>query len=131
MLTLSLAPFRQEGQRSTCRPEDDYSALALGIQFPVTGNATQLQVFAFANISKSQAYLLGIVPKYGSDGTLIPNDKNPPFPWVRMPEPVIKTGKKLFDAAEIRAWRDAIRDRARQATLSCASGGKTQREVMP
>jgi len=129
MLAPSVTPISNEGPQCTCRQAHDYSALALGIPFPFTGNVTLSQIFAFANVSKSQAYKLGMVPKYGSDGTSIPNRNKPPFPWDRMPEPVIKTGKKLFDAAEIRAWLDAIRSRSRQATHKSPSDDKTQGEV--
>jgi len=131
MLAPSVTAICTEGQQSNCRPADHHSALALGFQFPATGNVTLLQIFAYANVSKSQAYKLGIVPMYSDDGTSIPNGNNPPFPWVRMPEPVIKTGKKLFDAAEIRAWCDSIRARSRQATHNSVSHNKTQREVVP
>lgn len=57
-----------------------------------------------AALSKSSAYKDGIVPMYDDLGHLKPNDKTPTHPWLRLPEPVIKTGKKRWATEDIAAW---------------------------
>jgi len=129
----SLMPFCKEGPQRICSKSSDFSGLALAPQFPMTGNVTLLEVLAFVKVSKASAYKFGIVAMFDDDGVLIETGKIPPFPWTRMPHPIIniKKGKKLFDAAEIHTWRNAIRDRAYQATHSAVTGHRTQCEVTP
>jgi hypothetical protein len=127
MMTTSLKPFCKEGRQCTCN--NAVSVIALAPQFPLTGNATLLESLAFVKLSRASAYEFGIVPMFDDDGFLVETDKTPPHPWTRMPLPITVRGKKLFDAAEIRDWRDAMRDRSRPATRSSPSGDQAQREV--
>lgn len=85
-------------------------------EFPYSGNVALKQSLDFAGLSHATAYKYGIVPEYGDDGQLADTGKVPPFPWIRMPDSLIRcrNGKKLFDAAEIRAWLEAVRERSRQ-----------------
>lgn len=91
-------------------------AEAAALDFPYSGNVTLKEVLAFARLSKTNAYKFGVVPEYGDDGKLRDKGKITPFPWIRMPHSLIRNsnGKKIFDAAEIRAWRESVRDRSRQ-----------------
>jgi len=80
------------------------------------GNWTLLESLAFANLGKSTAHSYGIVPGYDDNGRRKHTDRTPPFPWLPMPDSIIRSerGRKLFLAEEIIAWRDAMRDRSRQ-----------------
>ena len=84
-------------------------------EFPYSGNVALKQVLVFAGLSKATAYKHGIVPVYDDYGQLITTGEAPPFPWCRMPHSLVRNrkGKKLFLAEEIRAWRQAVRDRSR------------------
>lgn len=84
--------------------------------FPLQGNVTLKQALSFACLARPTAYKYGIVPEYNDHGKLIDTGKTPPFPWSHMPHSLIRNrkGKKLFDAAEIRAWLEAVRYRSRQ-----------------
>jgi len=102
-----------EGDEVTRR---DHGRVANAQDFPYSGNVALKPTLAFAGLSKATAYKYGIVPEYDDDGQLVDTGKTPPFPWSRMPHSLIRNrnGKKLFDAAEIRAWRESVRDRSRQ-----------------
>lgn len=112
-----------------CAGSGAVSELSLVAQFPLTGNATLRESLAFVKLSKASAYKFGIVPMINDEGLLIEARTPPPFPWTRMPLPITQKGKKLFDAAEIRAWRDAMRDRSRQTVHSSVNGDQTQRKA--
>jgi len=113
MITPTLHAGSGEGDKVFYR---DYERTEVTFEFPHSGNATLKQVLIFAGLSKATAYKHGIVPEYDDDGQLIDTGKVPPFPWSRMPHSLVRNrkGKKLFLAEEIRAWRQAVRDRSRE-----------------
>ncbi|MBN8924953.1 MAG: hypothetical protein J0I96_17920 [Rhodanobacter sp.] len=84
--------------------------------FPTSGNVGLLQSLKFVGISRSKAYQYGLVPLYDEDGNRIDEGKVAPFPWLPMPDSIIRAPgqKKIFLAEEIRAWRDAVTHRSRQ-----------------
>jgi len=84
-----------------------------------------------ARLSKSSAYEYGLVPIFDKGGRLVENKKTPPFPWVQLPPPIVKKGKKLWGAADIEEWFGCIRARARQSVNAPTSNIKSQREVAP
>jgi hypothetical protein len=90
-------------------------------------NYALLEIFALESISKSKGYGLNLVPLYDKNGTLIDGGKRPPYPWLRLPAPTIRTGKKLWDAEVIDKWHDEIRARAlvdeNASSDDCANGG--------
>jgi hypothetical protein len=88
-------------------------------------------ILANARLSKSSAYEYGLVPMYDKDGRLVENKKAPPFPWVQLPSPIVKVGKKLWDKEDIAEWHRCIRARSRQSANDPARNNKAQREVMP
>lgn len=102
-----------EGGKATRRNQ---RGVETALDFPYSGNVTLKEVLAFACLSKTNAYKFGVVPEYGDDGRLLDKGKITPFPWIRMPHSLIRNsnGKKIFDAAEIRTWQEAVRDRSRQ-----------------
>lgn len=86
------------------------------------------EILKFANLSNSSAYVYGLVPMYDESGHLKPNDKIPPHPWLQLPEPVIKTGKKRWATAAIGAWFDrmgiAANQNCSQSTILAGSHGE-------
>lgn len=84
--------------------------------FPTSGNVRLLPSLKFAGISKSKGYQYGLIPVYDDDGNRIDEGKVAPFPWLPMPESIIRAPgqKKIFLAEEIRAWRDAVTNHSRQ-----------------
>ena len=118
MRSPSIHPSRKEGVQIVYHQPIDHSTLAPTTPIVLTGNVTLCEIFVLEKISKSKAYKLGIVPLYDKNGALIENGATPPFPWLRLPSPIIKTGKKLFDAESIMAWHRSVRARALQADSS-------------
>ncbi|NYE30025.1 hypothetical protein HDE78_002993 [Rhodanobacter sp. K2T2] len=86
------------------------------------------EILKFAKLSNSSAYLYGLVPMYDASGHLKQNDKIPPHPWLQLPEPVIKTGKKRWATAAIGAWFDrmgiAANQNSSQSTILAGSHGE-------
>lgn len=84
--------------------------------FPTSGNVGLAASLKFAGLCRSRAYQYGLVPIYGDDGNRIDQGKVAPFPWLPMPDSIIRAPgqKKIFLAEEIRTWRDAVTARSRQ-----------------
>jgi hypothetical protein len=112
MTILTLRTASDEGDKNIHRNHQRTAAQ----DFPYSGNVALKPCLVFAGLSKATAYYYGIVPEYDDNGQLIETGKEPPFPWIRMPHSLVRNrkGKKLFIAEEIRAWRQAVRDRSRQ-----------------
>lgn len=127
----SHAPYRKEGAQRL--RGNAVSARALARQFPLTGNVTLLETITFVRLGKSTAYDYGIVPKYDASGKRKQTNKVAPFPWLPMPDSLIRNehGRKLFEAEEIHAWRHAMRARSRQEPLNTVTGDTTPCEVTP
>lgn len=73
------------------------------------GNTTLAEILSEAVLSKSSAYAMGLVPMYEKDGTPIESKKIPPLPWIKLPDAVVKQGKKRWAKADIKAWFRQIR----------------------
>lgn len=115
-MTHSQRTFNDEGGGSI-RPESARQNTRDNIEgFPTSGNVGLLPSLKFAGISKSRAYQYGLVPMYDDDGNRIDQGKVAPFPWLPMPDSIIRAPgqKKIFLAEEIRVWRDAITNRSRR-----------------
>lgn len=95
----------------------------------LTGNVALREILAFENISNSRAYELGLVPMYAKNGAPIENNTIPPFPWLCLPPPIVKTGKKLWDAGDVMNWHYRIRARALSTDSSTSSDDLMQCEV--
>ena len=89
------------------------------------------EILKFANLSNSSAYGYGLVPMYDESGHLKPNDKIPPHPWLQLPEPVIKTGKKRWATAAIGAWFDRMGIAANQNCSRSTFVAGSHGEVTP
>ena len=85
-------------------------------EFPMSGNVGLLESLKFARLSKSKGYQYGLIPVYDRDRNRIDHGKVAPFPWLPMPDSIIREPgqKKIFLAEEIRLWRDAITSRSRR-----------------
>lgn len=115
-MTHSQRIFSDEGGGSI-RPESvRQSILDRTEGFPVSGNVGLLSSLKFAGISKSKGYQYGLIPVYDDAGNRIDEGKVAPFPWLPMPDSIIRAPgqKKIFLAEEIRAWRDAVTNHSRQ-----------------
>lgn len=83
----------------------------------MSGNVGLRQSLKFGGLSKSKAHQDGLVPMYDDERNRIDHGKVAPFPWLPMPDSIVREPgkKKIFAAEEIRAWRDAITRRSRQS----------------
>jgi hypothetical protein len=118
MRSQSNRPCRKEGASIICGQTIDHSKLTPSKPLSLTGNVALRGISAFANVSKSKMYKLGLVPMYDEYGELIENNTIPPFPWLRLPTPIVKTGKKLWNAEDVMRWHYLVRARALQVVLS-------------
>jgi hypothetical protein len=114
----ALALIEKEGALLACTHVPYADDFILNATLALGGNLTLRDILAVAKLSKSTAYNYGIVPKYNDDGAPIEIGKVPPRPWLRLPEPIVKTGKKLWAASDIIVWLKAIRVRSCQAIES-------------
>lgn len=89
------------------------------------------EILECADLSNSSAYGYGLVPMYDAFGKLKPNDKIPPHPWLQLPPPVIKTGKKRWATADIAAWFHRMGVAASQNLDQQTIAAGTHGEVMP
>ncbi|KZC40410.1 hypothetical protein RHOFW510R12_04025 [Rhodanobacter sp. FW510-R12] len=82
----------------------------------MSGNVGLPPSLKFVGLSNSSAHQYGLVPIYDDDGNRIDQGKVAPFPWLPMPDSIVRAPgrKKIFPAEEIRAWRDAITHRSRK-----------------
>lgn len=108
-------PIRPEKAQIVFSKSTEHSTPLPMSPLMLTGNVALRTIFAYANISKSQGYKLGLVPMYNEIGEPLENNTIPPFPWLRLPPPIIKTGKKLWNAEDIMRWHHLVRARALQA----------------
>lgn len=95
----------------------------------LNGNVTLREILAYAKLSRSSAYDYCIVPKYDNDGILIEPKGTPPFPWLCLPTPIVKRGKKRWKAADIVNWFDSIQARASKPSNHSNSGRQMSCEV--
>lgn len=130
MKTLPSPPFLHEGARALRPQFSAHSAIASPEATNLIGNITLRDIFKLENISKSTAYKLGLVPLYDQRGLLTNERTTPPFPWLRLPTPVIKTGKKLWAAQDVMVWHYRIRSRALQMNDGTGNIKSTGREVI-
>jgi len=108
--------FHDEGDGSV-RPKAARRSAHGNIEdFPTSGNVGLASSLKFVGLSKSKGYQYGLIPVYDDAGNRIDEGKVAPFPWLPMPDSIIRAPgqKKIFLAEEIRAWRDAVTHRSRQ-----------------
>lgn len=115
-MTQPLNTFSDEGGGSVC-PNVARQKNRDNIEgFPTSGNVGLFPSLKFAGLSKSKGYQYGLIPVYDDAGNRIDQGKVAPFPWLPMPDSIIRAPgqKKIFLAEEIRAWRDAVTNHSRQ-----------------
>jgi hypothetical protein len=130
MHTAKTIPVRMSGAATICTWRVEDSTSVRNVPDRLAGNVTLREILAFENISKSQGYKLRIVPKYGKNGIPIEDNTVPPFPWLRLPPPIVRTGKKLWDAEAVMDWHFQIHARALSMDSSTSSDDLMQREVL-
>jgi hypothetical protein len=118
MSTMLTPLFRPEEAQIVPIQSADNSMLLPASPLTLSGNVALRGISIFANVSKSKMYKLGLVPMYDENGELIENKTIPPFPWLRLPTPIVKTGKKLWNAEDILRWHYLVRARALQVVES-------------
>lgn len=79
--------------------------------------------------SKSWAYEHGIVPLIDDDGNIIEARKKPPFPWLPLPRPCVRRGKKLWADEDFNRWYLDIRARANRSSKISTTGTCDSAEV--
>ena len=121
--------LEKEGAPHACAHASHIDEFVLDVTFALVGNITLQEILARAKLSKSTAYKYGIVPMYDQKGMLIKSINEVPFPWICLPEPIVKKGKKLWHAVDIMEWFRCIRDRACQSTHDSVSSNQMRREV--
>lgn len=130
MCSPSIRPFLKQGASTTCGQIIDCGAFMPTKLAALVGNVTLRDILAFEHISKSKAYGLGLVPLYDKSGLPIENNTSPPFPWLRLPPPIVKMGKKLWNAEDVMTWHHCVRARALSTDNSMSSNDPMQREAL-
>lgn len=129
MRPATTTPTRDSGAMP-CRPQPANSfALSTTNLTYLVGNVSLKEILAFVKVSKSTAYCIGLVPMYEKDGATIREKAPPPFPWLRLPAPIVKTGKKLWNADDVMAWHSRIHTRALSTHDSDSNDNQFQCEV--
>lgn len=130
MRTSKTIPARTSGAVTThAQLFEDLSSACI-VPSWLTGNLALRDILVAAKISNSKAYELGLVPMYDKNGIPIEKNTTPPFPWLRLPTPIVKTGKKLWNAEDVMNWHYRIRARALSMDSSTSSDDLMQCEVL-